>query len=93
MAADAALWHDLPMEPFDWITDEITSNVGGKPGSRRWEIITACFGWVAAMSLVSSLAVSMVGYPSFAWYGFTAFSAALWVALKRDWKKLRRKKD
>lgn len=38
-------------------------------------------------------AVSMVGYPSFAWYGFTVFSAALWVALKRDWKKLRRKKD
>ncbi len=93
MAADAAVWHDLPMEPFDWLIDEITSIIGGEPGSHRWEIITACFGWAAAVSLTLALAFSIAGYSSFAGYGVTAFSMTVWIALKRDWKKLRPKKD
>ena len=79
------------MEPFDWIIGEVTTTLGGKPGSRRWEVVTACFGWAALISLLLGLGSTIVRYKSAALYGISGFSALLWIALKRDFKKLKNK--
>ena len=79
------------MAPFDWIIEEIAERLDAKPGSPRWDIITACFGWLAAVSLIVGLVFSFVGYVSLAGYAIGVFSLLIWTALKRDWKKLRKK--
>ena len=78
------------MEPLDWIVDEVTTTLGGKPGTHSWEVVTACFGWMACVCLVIALALQIAGYTSFAGYGTSGFSFFVWIALKRDWKRLRR---
>jgi hypothetical protein len=77
------------MEPFDSIIDEVATSIGAKPGSYRWEVITACFGWTACVSLTLGLGLAIFGYKSFSSYAISAFSFFVWIALKRDWKKIR----
>ena len=79
------------MAPFDWIVEEVAERLHAKPGSLRWDIITACFGWLAAVFLTLGLALSFVGYVSLAGYAMGVFSFFIWIALKRDWKKFREK--
>jgi hypothetical protein len=79
----------IPMEPFDWIIDEVATTLGGPPGSHRWEIVTACFGWGAAGSLALGFLLSFLRYKSLAAYAISVFSALIWIALKRDYKKIK----
>jgi hypothetical protein len=79
------------MEPFDWIIGEVTTRLGGEPGSRRWEVVTAGFGWAALISLLLSFGSTILRCKSVALYGIPGFSALLWIALKRDFKKLTNK--
>lgn len=74
---------DLP-DPVKDIAEEI----GGKPGSHRWEAITAVFGWGAAFCLIGLLAASIFGLQQFASYALAGFSALFGIAFKRDIKKL-----
>lgn len=51
------------MEPADSIIDAVLTSAGAPPGSYRWEVITACFGWGAGIALTISLALSILGSP------------------------------
>ncbi|MFN8930154.1 MAG: hypothetical protein ACK5WQ_07325 [Alphaproteobacteria bacterium] len=81
---------------FEILTDEIkemAGSVGGIPGGKTWEIVTALFGWCAALSLTSGLIASLLGYGIVAGYLSTSFGFSMVIAIKRDLIKIRNTKD
>ncbi|MBB3267713.1 hypothetical protein FHW79_005378 [Azospirillum sp. OGB3] len=74
---------DLP-DPVKDIAEE----VGGSPGSHRWELITAIFGWGAVFCLLGLLVANMLGFDKITTYATAGFSTLLGIAFKRDIKKL-----
>jgi len=81
------------VEPFDTTLDEIATYYSGEAGCARWENITACFGWVAAVALTVGFLATVTGYNRIGAYGFGAFSIFVWRALLRDWKKMKHRKN
>lgn len=62
----------------------------GRPGSRRWEIVTALFGWVAVFALLGWLIAKFAGLEDTAGWLSSLFGACFGVAFKRDLVKLLR---
>jgi hypothetical protein len=72
------------MDPLLEIIKFLSTRLGGKPGTYKWEVVTAIFGWAAAAALLSGLVASLVGFSSVASWTISVFSAAMTIALKRD---------
>jgi hypothetical protein len=62
----------------------ISSRLGSKPGTHKWEVVTAIFGWTAVAAMLGSLLASLLGYSGAATLVFSGFSVAITIAIKRD---------
>ncbi len=68
--------------------DHAAGRIGGRPGSSRWEIVTALFGWTAVFAFPAWFIASWLGSGEMAAWLFGLASGALGIALKRDLLKL-----
>ena len=75
------------MEPFDSAIDETITNLGSKPGDRRWEFITAIAGWAAVLLLVTGLGATVLGFKAPALWLMNASLVPFGWAFKRDMQK------
>jgi hypothetical protein len=75
---------DLP-EPLRSVEDELATSIGGQPGSHRYEVVTAIFGWSAAAALLAYFAALFVGLEKTASWANWSFGFVLGYALKRDY--------
>ncbi|NNM65932.1 MAG: hypothetical protein HKL99_15230 [Burkholderiales bacterium] len=63
--------------------------LGGTHGSRRWEVVTAIFGWTALFGLIASILTSMITrHGSIAEYLWQITGFSLITALSRDYEKI-----
>ncbi len=71
----------------DDIIEAAGNNGGGQTGGRRWELITAAFGWIGVLAIL----LGIIGlFLNIEWSGAVVglgFSSA-GVAIKRDYLKL-----
>lgn len=69
----------------------VANLLSGKHGSLRWETVTAFFGWSAAISFVSFLAVRILARDSAAnGYLLQILGFCLLTALSRDYERILR---
>ena len=88
-------WHDLTEEEREpWLQHADRAIIayeaqseeigGGKPGSHRWEVVTAVFGWTAAFALSGWLLATIFGASDAGKLLFSIFTGAIAIVLKRD---------
>lgn len=74
-------------EPIEDVKDAIEqagSKIGGPVGSKRWELVTALFGWSALLALVGFVAAFFLGLSDIAKWAVAVFCFAFGIAFKRD---------
>ena len=69
----------------------IANLLSGKPGSLRWETVTAIFGWTAIISLIGFLIIQIfVPYNPIKDYVLQICGFSLLTALSRDYERILR---
>lgn len=78
-------------EPISMFVSHIAEKLGGEPGSNKWAVVTATFGWAAAVALIVAISLKFMGLE---WLSSTIiglFSCFFWIAFGMDWKVLSKK--
>jgi hypothetical protein len=81
------------VEPFESLAEEAAERYSGRPGSHSWELLSALFGWIAGVALILYLIAFFAGYSTIENWLFWAFNLFLWWTLRRDYKRLREKRN
>lgn len=72
--------HDL----LSAFADCLLVTIGGPPGSRRWQRLTACMGWGALLAFLASLLLHGYGQAGWADWALAASAHLLKAAIALD---------
>lgn len=71
------------------VISHMLGSVGGKPGSASWDVITACFGWLATLSLVAALFLPWFeATKGLAGYAVSSFGFFILISILRDYDRV-----
>ncbi|GAB5504010.1 MAG: hypothetical protein Pyrs2KO_26650 [Pyruvatibacter sp.] len=57
---------------------------GGNPGTRKYSLVTALFGWGALLSFVGIFVAASAGWLELSAAALASASTCLWIAMRRD---------